>query len=67
MITAEMLDNAIEIAKEEVMNPDNPTKSDIRDFKNRLVPLLTKLEEDADEESDEDDDDGGEEDDGEDQ
>lgn len=60
MITAEMLDNAIEIAKEELMNPDNPTKSDIRDFKNRLVPLLTKLEEDADEESDEDDDDDDE-------
>lgn len=60
MITVEMLDNAIEIAKEEIMNTDNPTKSDIRDFKNRLIPLLTKLEEDADEEEDEDADDDSE-------
>lgn len=56
MITIEMLDNAVEIAKEEIMNTDNPTKSDIRDFKNRLVPLLVKLEEDAEEEKDEDED-----------
>lgn len=60
MITIEMLDNAVEIAKEEIMNTDNPTKSDIRDFKNRLVPLLVKLEEDADEEDDEDEEDDGE-------
>ncbi len=54
MITMEQLDNAIEIAREEIMNLENPTKSDIRDFKNRLVPLLVKLEEEADEEEDED-------------
>ncbi len=60
----EMLDNAIEIAKEEIMNEDNPTKSDIRDFKARLVPLLTKLEEEADEEPDPDEEDTNSEDSG---
>lgn len=41
------IENAIEIAKEEIMNPDNLTKQDIQDFRRRLNGLLNKLEEDA--------------------
>lgn len=41
------IDNAIEIAKEEIMNPDDLTKQDVRDFKKRLNGLLDKIEEDV--------------------
>ena len=53
MVDSTMLDNAIEIAKEEVMNPDDLTKQDVKDFKKCLYGLLDKLEEDARDEDEE--------------
>lgn len=51
-VTEQMLDNAIEIAKEEIMNPEAPTKGDLEGFKKRMNGLLDKLIEDADDEDD---------------
>lgn len=43
MVTEKMLDNAFEMAKEEIIEPENVTASDLDDFQKRFNALIEKL------------------------
>lgn len=54
MVTEEMLDNAHQIANEELENPENITKKDLAGFRKRFNQLLDSLEKEAEDDVDED-------------
>lgn len=56
MVNETMLDNAHEIAKEELADIDNISKTDIAGYRKRLNGLLTQLEDEAEADLSEDDD-----------